>query len=153
MTLGLTCEGALWSTGRAVSLLGNGRRRMILDTTEFRRVDVENDARFCEVCVGSGAALARTVDGELYRWGIAVSLSSVKNVETPGRDEALFREHVVGRHAYRELDRTCALAVCMASHARLGRGSWLYVLDQEILRKIVQEYAGSVPLQVEALGQ
>ena len=147
MTLGLSPDGQLWSTGRAISLLGSGNLRSMLDKTQFQRVVVPDDVRFCEVSVGCSAALARTADGMLYRWGVSVSLSSVRNFETPHREEALVQEHVIGRLARRELEPCAMLAVCMAAHARLGKASRLYWLDQEILRKIVQEYAAWMPCE------
>ena len=147
MTLGLSLDGQLWSTGRAISLLGSGNLRSMLDKTQFQRVVVPDDVRFCEVSVGCSAALARTADGMLYRWGVSVSLSSVRNFETPHREEALVPEHVIGRLARRELEPCAMLAVCMATHARLGKASRLYWLDQEILRKIVQEYAAWMPCE------
>lgn len=46
-----------------------------------------------------------------------------------------------------QIQKARALAVCMAAHRRLGSESCLHVIDDEILYKIVQEYASPVTLR------
>lgn len=46
-----------------------------------------------------------------------------------------------------QMQKGRALAVCMAAHRRLGSESCLHVIDEEILYKIVQEYASPVTLR------
>ena len=56
--LGLSLDGQLWSTGRAISLLGSGNLRSMLDKTQFQRVVVPDDVRFCEKCPSGAAPLS-----------------------------------------------------------------------------------------------
>lgn len=66
---------------------------------------------------------------------VKMSLSSVKN------DENLINKVLT------QMQEARALAVCMAAHKRLGSESWLQVIHEEILQKIVQEYASPVTLR------
>ena len=137
VTLILDSTGVVWSAGKRPMLIG--RQETSGNNTLFDPVPINDSV--VDIDAGPYVCTAITEIGQLVRWGVVMESKVVQCFARP-LPVPLQTEMVFGRWITIALEAEAKLAVAMGLHARLGAGSWLWCLEENLLREIVQ-FAGS----------